>query len=788
MALKPDDKLTDYESICLFAIVFLSHLFSEAMPVLTRSTGPAAWLSRALSVLLAFSYLGVFQLLYRRYEEMDFLLICDKAYGRFFSKVVKLALLVHFYLYCVSMLSRCVETLQVYAYSTMNALMIDLLILIAVAVIALYPLKGLAKVISFVLPIAFLVTLFILAGSQKQFDSNLLNPILGRGPKTIVSMGALLTSQFNGIVLLAIFGEFFKSKKQYIRTAARAIGVVGVLTVVVTVCYCMAIPYSSAGDINVGIIGLAQGTWNGRYVQRLESIYIAVNVVVNIILIGCGFLLTIKLYSHLFTMRETHQMSLIIPLLTILLCLERLMADNAYIREGIRAYTRYYSVIFCLGLILLTLLVSYARRQNKGKRAVRVMTILLLPCLCLLTGCANVREPDAEIFPLIIGYDRGVNEKYLITLKFMTEQKSGSDNDAGKEMGGGDNSIGLSGDTMVFEAPSLSEGLHLLSALMPRTVSLLHIRLLIISEDLAREGIDELVTPIIRSTLFKPTMPIVISKCPAYDLVASKDPVLSSSVQMDSELMLETVSESTAYLGVTLAQFLYRYNTPYGDAMAIYGNLNQEEYARKPDEKQEETPFELFERVPSTYREGYVAGQLPVMGNRSLELAGMAVFQGEKMVGTLNTNECQALALLNNELQNTEVLFCDPNDPEKYYVTLRLKKSKRVKIDSRIDAAGIAHISLEVNYKGIVGLAQNPEKDYISDPRQREKLRRYCERELERRCGELMEKLRTEYGTDVLQLGRNVAGCFLTIDQWENYNWPERFPEADIDIRFSIEL
>ena len=105
------------------------------------------------------------------------------------------------------------------------------------------------------------------------------------------------------------------------------------------------------------------------------------------------------------------------------------------------------------------------------------------------------------------------------------------------------------------------------------------------------------------------------------------------------------------------------------------------------------------------------------------------------MVGTLNTNECQALALLNNELQNTEVLFCDPNDPEKYYVTLRLKKSKRVKIDSRIDAAGIAHISLEVNYKGIVGLAQNPEKDYISDPRQREKLRRYCERELERRWG-----------------------------------------------------
>lgn len=324
--------------------------------------------------------------------------------------------------------------------------------------------------------------------------------------------------------------------------------------------------------------------------------------------------------------------------------------------------------------------------------------------------------------------------------------------------------------------------------MMPRGISLLHIRLLIISEELAREGIDELVTPLIQSNLFKPTMPVVISKCPAYDLVASKDPVLSSSVEMDSELMMEAVKESTSYLGVTLSQFLYRYDTSYGDSMAIYGNLNQREYGEKPPEKEKETPFELFYRVPSTYEQGYTAGQLPVMGNRSLELAGMAVFRRKKMVGALNTNECQVLALLNNSVDHTEILFNDPGEPDKYYVTLRLRKTRKARITSFVDGEGIAHIQLNVNYKGLVGLAQNPEEDYISDPQSRERLRRHCEEELEKRGGELMWKLQKELGADVLQLGRNVAGNFLTIAQWESYDWHENFPRARVDIRFSIEL
>jgi spore germination protein KC len=408
----------------------------------------------------------------------------------------------------------------------------------------------------------------------------------------------------------------------------------------------------------------------------------------------------------------------------------------------------------------------------------------------------GVREPDAEIYPIVIGYDKGVKEKYLITLKFMTEEKAGAgsgDSAAKEEPQGGGNPLGTPGDVMAFEAPSCSDGLHLVSSLMPRSVSLQHIRLLTVSEELAKEGLTELVTAVINSNLFKPTMPIVISKCSAFELTSGKSPVLASSVESESEMILETVRESTSYLGMTLTQFFYRYNAPYGDAMAIYGDKNLGGYEEKPEtkegeEQKQETPEELFARTPADSEKGYIAGELPVVGNREAELAGMAVFSGEKMAGVLNTNECQILALMGKTLQDAVVLFPDLLEPEKYRVAVDLRKVQDVEITATVDGEGKAHISIQADYKGLVGVIQNPDVDYVDDPAQRDALRKHCEEILTQRCRDLIDKLQNEYNADVMQLGRHAAKHFATIEEWEAYNWREKFPEAEISAEFSVHM
>jgi spore germination protein KC len=346
---------------------------------------------------------------------------------------------------------------------------------------------------------------------------------------------------------------------------------------------------------------------------------------------------------------------------------------------------------------------------------------------------------------------------------------------------------------MAFEAPSFSDGLHLVSSLMPRSVSLQHIRLLTVSEELAKEGLTELVTAVINSNLFKPTMPIVISKCSAFELTSSKSPILASSVESEAEMILETVRESTSYLGMTLTQFFYRYNAPYGDAMAIYGDKNLGGYEEKPEpkegeEQKKETPEELFARTPGDSEKGYIAGEIPVVGNREAELAGMAVFSGEKMAGVLNTNECQILALLGKTLQDAVVLFPDPQEPEKYRVAVNLRRVQDVAITAEVDGEGKAHVSIQADYKGLVGVVQNPTVDYVDDPALRDALRQHCEQILNQRGYELAHKLQKEYNADVMQLGRHVAGNFATISEWEAYNWREKFKDAEIRVNFSIHM
>ncbi|MDL2232406.1 GerAB/ArcD/ProY family transporter, partial [Ruminococcaceae bacterium OttesenSCG-928-L11] len=700
-------------------------------------------------------------------------------------------LLGYLLLYTSSALNQGVETLQVYAYTEMSALQIDLLILAAVLVFALYSIKGMAKTISIFLPLILVVIAAILLLSVEQYDVNLLNPVFGHGGKLIANRSVMLTSKFNAILMLAVFGGSFPSKRMYGRSAFWGILLSTVFFTAAALCYCMAIPYSSMEDIQVGIIGLAQGNWGGRFLQRLESSYIAVDVMAILLLIGYSFLALKKIYCHMFGITKDHSRAVLIPLAGLVLCVTRTVGNNVHFKTAARYLARRYSGMFSFALIVLTLIISYIRRQGRPKlpKAARIASIIVSICMVagLFGGC-NYKEPDSEIFPIVMGYDKGEKEKYRITMKFMTESKSPEGKDAKDEK---DPQSGQTpDDIMVFECPSFSEGLHLVNSLMPREVSLLHIKMLVVSEELAKEGVAQIVDPLIRYNEIKPTLLFVVCKDSAYDFVSSKNASLTAPAQSDIDLMGEATKRSTSYLNSTLSQFLYSYKSTYGDAMAIYGNLNQAEFegAGSKEEAEKETPPDKLARAPSAFADGYLAGELPVIGNRELELAGMTVFVRDKLAGILNTRECQTLAFLMNTVEESLVAFPDMLDPEQYYVVLSMRQVQPVEVHTHIGEDNIAHITIRVSVNGLVGLSQNPDANYMADPDLRTRLNDYCAEIMRQRSEALLDKLQTEYKADVMHLGRKVARNFLTIRQWEEYNWLEQYPNADIRVEYQILL
>jgi len=564
----------------------------------------------------------------------------------------------------------------------------------------------------------------------------------------------------------------------------------------------MAVPYLSAADLPAGVLGIAQSTYYNRYMQKYEAVFIAVAISAITLLVAIAFVALKKTWSHLFAIKDEHSGIVIIPLALISICATRAIQTIGPVGNTSDFLTREVGGFICVGLILVPLIIGWIRNIGKKmrRRGTRLRTAIFTICLmaAILSGCGNASEPDSEIYPIILGYDRGENENYAITVKFMEP-------DMDKGGSGQSESGSMPPGMMAVEAPSLAEGMNLMGALMPKEISFLHVKMMVISEELAREGIEPFIGQTLRFNSIRPTMAVVVSAGSAHELIAAQASTLTDSVQMDMELLLEPRRTQTAFIMRNLAQVLYDYKSSYGDTMAVYGNVNRawsnsrqsegdtsSSEAGQPGSEEkngnEETP-EIFEHEDrADFDEGFLAGESPVMGGNGMELAGMAVFRGDRMVGTLNTAETQSLALIKGAFSRTPVVIPDIYKPDKYRVSLEVTQSRPTRYRTYLDEFGTTHISIEVLLNARVDFAQNPEPDYDNDPATRKYLEEHAERILEQRARRLIDRLQNELNSDVLQLGRRAARNFRTIQEWEAYNWREEFQNAQIDISFQISL
>jgi len=81
----------------------------------------------------------------------------------------------------------------------------------------------------------------------------------------------------------------------------------------------------------------------------------------------------------------------------------------------------------------------------------------------------------------------------------------------------------------------------------------------------------------------------------------------------------------------------------------------------------------------------------------------------------------------------------------------------------------------------------NSRRDY-REGEEEELLRQYTERYLQEEIEKLLRKAQTGYESDILRLGRYVAGSFLTIEEWESYDWRSRYKDAEINIRVNLRM
>ncbi|MFZ5827711.1 MAG: Ger(x)C family spore germination protein [Bacillota bacterium] len=390
-----------------------------------------------------------------------------------------------------------------------------------------------------------------------------------------------------------------------------------------------------------------------------------------------------------------------------------------------------------------------------------LLALLVIP---LLSGCWNKMEIEEGAYALAIGIDRGEELPYSVTVQIA---KPGAI--AGQEGGGGEEKPAV---LSTVEAPSLSSALSMLNGFTGRMVNLHHVRAVFVHEELAREDGLNFLDELVRFRQSRQTMFFIVTREKASEFLEEIDAKLAKNpMRYIEELAYNYRRNAMMPAEGQLNAIISRLDVAYAEPLSYYAALVDEEEKRES------------ESVSAQAEAGFKAGELPRKGGSNVEMIGAAAFRQQRMVGVLTGDEVRHLLILQDQFRQAFVSVHDPKMPERY-ISVQLSRSRPFQFHADLSGPRprlYGLVSLEAEILGVQSGI-----DY-SEPELQALLETSIARQVREPIDRLIEKTQ-RWEADVVGFGRHLVSQFPTVDAWEQYRWPEKYPDAEFNITIDVRL
>lgn len=391
----------------------------------------------------------------------------------------------------------------------------------------------------------------------------------------------------------------------------------------------------------------------------------------------------------------------------------------------------------------------------------KLFIILLIPILTF-SGCDYANDIDEQAFVISVGLDKGKKEKLSVTFLFSTPSQSGGGESGGSE---GDNK---KKDMITIEAPTVYSAARRLNAIKSKKINLTHTKLIVFSEELAREGLKDYVTGFVSARDFRPTTYICISKGETEKYLKAISPTQDTFIEKYIDhIMGKAVSDKVSeaylyYLYFNLAQ-------NYSSSLVPLVGVNKNKLPKTADESPKITDDADYSKK---------AGSLTRKADNKAEISGYAVLRNDKMVASLGEFSSTLAKLISKEYYNENFSFYYPAADN--YVTLNIRQIQSPDIKTNIKNGNpSAKIKIPIEIKYVDPHALKSSKNDIS-------FRRFLKKKLNKKTKSLVEKMQKTYKSDIFGIGDSFKKHFLTVKEWESFNWEKKYPSADISVSFEI--
>ncbi|WP_274648916.1 Ger(x)C family spore germination protein [Paenibacillus humicola] len=390
------------------------------------------------------------------------------------------------------------------------------------------------------------------------------------------------------------------------------------------------------------------------------------------------------------------------------------------------------------------------------RNAVRLTVIAAVTLL--LGGCWNMRESNNTDYAMAVGIDLNERGEVALTIQSPVLEAIKPQSQATEDT---IKSLSTSGKTAFEAVRSYVE-------IMGVKVFWSHLKVLVISEDAARKGVDSYLDFFLSDPEMRNTAYVAIVKGRAKDLLESEPDITSIPANLLSN-QLENANINSFAPSVRFNEFARSLTNPEGwqPFAPVVKRYEQSEYDRN------------------------IVGIAPYQGGDSQQsnlflVEGTAVFKGTRMIGTMNKTETRGLLWVINKVKSATVRVPCREEAADCRITLEVsgKPSAKYTVDYD-DKRPVIRIHIKTNVNIADGSNQTA---FIDDKYIRDLEHRFADT-VHAEIMAAFNKAAKTYRTDVFGFGNRLEDDHYRLwtklrDRWDQ----ELLPQARLDIQIDVKI
>lgn len=358
-------KIGTWEAIATIGCISLIPTLLTIPTFTVETIGTATFLHSIYTSIITFIFLAITLALYKNFANMDIFDVANYVGGKplllIFCVITLLYLLVSF----VLTFSEFIQNLQNVLLQNAPQEYISIIFGVVITISVFLGIRGIFRTGSIITPLIVVGFLLMFFSLQKDVDLTNFFPVFGNGVSKFFVEGFNHIGKYEGVFFILLITPFVKDYKKigYFSFFLATFFIIPSLFLLVGI-----FPYPSVMENYFPIFELTRLINLGRFIQRVESIFILLWLLATFIYLSLALSFIVEIFQKMFNIKYSHRL---IPVFsTIAVCLSCMLTSHDLILK-IRYFV--FSNITPIVIIvnpLILLIVARIKRRYKCKKLI----------------------------------------------------------------------------------------------------------------------------------------------------------------------------------------------------------------------------------------------------------------------------------------------------------------------------------------------------------------------------------------------------------------------------------